>query len=86
MLPVLSVIWLTLLAALGSRRRGRQLRPALAGLLLAAALACGGGNGPAPPSQQPPPGGLTAPGTYQITITGTSGAVQRSTTVSLTVQ
>ena len=83
---VLALIWLAVLIVATSMRRARSFRPALAALLLGAALACGGGTGPAPPSPQPPPSGLTSPGTYQVTVTGTSGGVQRSATVSLTIQ
>ncbi len=60
------------------------LTPALAALLLFVALAasCGGG---AAPAVHTPTGG-TAPGTYTLTVTATSGNLSHSSTVTLTVQ
>jgi uncharacterized repeat protein (TIGR01451 family) len=71
-------------AAAYARRAGWQhagrLRTAALLLLLAlvagATVACGGGGFPL----------TNVSGTYTITITGTSGAIQQSTTVTLTVQ
>jgi hypothetical protein len=44
---------------------------------------CNGGSAPPPP---PPPSGGTPPGSYTITITGTSGIAQRSTQITIVVQ
>jgi hypothetical protein len=75
----------------GAGDRGRGRRPLWAAVLMVALqVACGsnGGSG----STTPPPGSggasttTTAPGTYAITMTGSSGSLQRTTTVSLTVQ
>jgi hypothetical protein len=43
---------------------------------------CGGGN----PTSVPPPRQGTPPGTYSITVMGTSPGLQHSITVSLTVR
>ena len=69
----------------GSRRRS-AVRPALfvlAPVLLSLTFlpSCGGGSGGTPPP--PPPG--PQPGTYTLTVTGTSGNLSHSTTISLTV-
>jgi hypothetical protein len=47
--------------------------------------ACGGGGSPSPPPP-PPPQFKTPPGTYTVTVTGTSGAAQRSAQITLVVQ
>jgi hypothetical protein len=51
---------------------------------LTAAAACGGGSGnsPLPPSTST----TTPPGMYSVVVTGTSGIIQRSVSVTLTVQ
>lgn len=68
----------------GSKRWTKKFSmPIVLAMLIAVLLfmaACGG-LGPAP---QNPPG--TTPGTYTITVNGSSGALQHSVTVTLTVQ
>jgi hypothetical protein len=62
------------------RRRQRTMMLTFAAAILIVAIAgCGGGGG----GNTAPTG--TPPGTYSITITGTSGSIVHSTSVSLTV-
>ena len=77
-----------LLAAMIRRPRGlnRQVMPhALIVAALVVLPSCGGGAGEktGPP---PPPSTNTPAGTYQIVLTATAGAVQRSTVVTVVVQ
>jgi hypothetical protein len=69
----------------GSKRTGKRLSIVIALALLVGAMlfmsACAGGTGIA---QQTVPG--TTPGTYTITVSGVSGALQHSVPVTLTVQ
>jgi hypothetical protein len=78
---------------LGSRsRRFKILVMLLAGFCVLMALGCGGGGTSSssnPPQTNPGTSGASAGtpvGSYTVTITAAAGAVQRSTTVSLTVQ
>jgi sugar lactone lactonase YvrE len=66
-------------AALGCKRRSRRLMPLLilAGVTASLITSCGGGFGNTP---------QTRAGNYTITVTGTSGSFQASTTVTLVVQ
>ncbi|HEY1209680.1 MAG TPA: C1 family peptidase [Terracidiphilus sp.] len=71
-----------LLLGIPTRRRGWRFTLGIIALLFAISsgvLACGGGGGG---------GGIsgTTPGTYTITVTGTSGTLSETGTVSLTVQ
>ena len=62
----------------GSKRRGTWLLAGFLLVLLILLSSCGGG------SQNT--GGETGPQSYTVTITGTSGAIQHSTQVTVTVQ
>jgi len=84
------VFLLTLLLALLLFRYTKTRRQRLVGALPLAALVlfillqaigCGGGGYSSPPP--PPPG--TPPGTYTITVTGSSGILTHTTTLTLTV-
>jgi len=68
---------------------------AIGGIVLGLCLlqiGCGGGNASSAPasgsggSSTPPTTATTTAGSYNITILGTSGALQHSTTVQLVVQ
>jgi hypothetical protein len=88
-------IWLPGIALAGRVRGGRESQRRgtwfwlLSGLLLVllALAACGGGP-TAPSGNSTSPGGGTqaASSNYSVTIVGTSGSAQQSTTATLTVQ
>ena len=72
------------LTVIGSNRRAKQFALLIALFLLVGALlfmsACAGGTGIAPQHQG------TTPGTYTITVSGTSASLQHSVPLTLTVQ
>jgi hypothetical protein len=64
-----------------------QLRNDFCLAIIILAIGCGSGGGTTPlPTPTPPSGGGTPAGTYSLTVTGTSGAQTRSTSISLTVR
>lgn len=83
---LLAAFTLATLLAYATRRR-RILRTAFAlsavALLAGMLASCGGGGGGG--STPPPPSPGTTRGTFIVTVTGTSGAISRSATVTLTV-
>jgi hypothetical protein len=62
------------------RRTMTQLGLLLIAIFIGAAIGCGGKNAATPPAN---PG--TTPGTYIVTVTGSSGSIMATTAVSVTV-
>jgi hypothetical protein len=88
-LPVIGLLGLLLLFLLAGRRpipkRRRAAALASIALLIAVAvfqLACASAETPPPPPTQPG----TPPGTYTVTVTASSGSLERTTNVTLTVR
>jgi subtilase family serine protease len=81
---------LALLVFFGIPARRRSWRAMLGILLAMAALgvmsSCGGGGSSGGSGGTTPSNPGTTPGTYTVTVTGTSGSISQSTTVTLTVQ
>jgi hypothetical protein len=70
----------------GARISSLKLRNDFCLAILVFTVSCGGGGGAVPgPTPTPPSTGGTPAGTYSLTVTGTSGAQTRSTTINLTV-
>jgi hypothetical protein len=63
------------------RRTIKQLGLLSITILIGAAIGCGGGTKPAAPPANPG----TTPGAYTVTVTGSSGAINAATAVTVTV-
>jgi hypothetical protein len=76
-------------AGFGRKRRWALLAVSLL-LALAVMVACGGGGSSSSSTTTPPPpttqGSTTPSGTYALTVTATSGSIQHSTVINLTVK
>jgi subtilase family serine protease len=78
-----------LLFGIPARRRSWRIMLGMLMLLVALSggvLACGGGGSGSSTPPPPPPNPGTTPGTYTVTVTGASGALTATGTVTLTVQ
>ncbi len=84
-LMMLFVPGIGLLIARMARRSRRMLLPIVMALVIGAGISCGGGGSNAGVGQ-PPVQRNTPPGTYRITINASSGSIQHSLDVTLTVQ
>jgi subtilisin family serine protease len=81
-LPLLGLLLTMLLAMVLPARRRAQGALALGMLWVLVWAACGGGGGAPPP---PPPCFPTPSGTYTLTVSGTSGGLSKTTTLTLKV-
>ncbi len=84
--PVTIALGTSVVALIFLRRSRRALSASLAVLFLALAVACGGGGSSSSSTPPPPALGGTPPGSYSITISGTSGTLVHNATATLVVQ
>ncbi|MGA9509712.1 MAG: choice-of-anchor D domain-containing protein [Candidatus Sulfotelmatobacter sp.] len=83
---VIGLFGILLIASKGRNRKSRlRVLAAYLTMTLILMTGCAGGTGIAPTSQTPPQTG-TAPGTYTVTVSGTSGNLQHSLPLTLVVQ
>jgi hypothetical protein len=87
----LGALGLFTMAGLGfrNRTRGRQVGFAAATLALTLLISCGGGGSSSSgggSNNLPPNSNGTLPGTYTLTVTGTSGSISHSTPIAVTVK
>jgi subtilase family serine protease len=81
LVPGAGLLATVILGGIPLRRRWLAVLGLVLGVGILAGVACGGGSGSTPPKSQGTP-----PGTYVLTVTGTSGSTTHNATISLTVQ